>query len=80
MEGSYTFSGTLQDAERNDHAVSGAATVTVSSVDPLVARYDTNNNGTIDQAEVEEALYDYFFLQTISQADMEEVLFLYFFL
>ena len=46
----------------------------------LLERYDTNVvDGMIDQTEVEEALYDYFFLQTISQADVEEVLFLYFF-
>ena len=46
----------------------------------LLERYDINVvDGMIDQTEVEEALYDYFFLQTISQADVEEVLFLYFF-
>ena len=39
--------------------MSGADTVTVSSVDPLVARYDANNNGMIDRSEVIAAINDY---------------------
>ena len=61
VEGSYTFSGTLRDSNRNDHVVGGAATMTVSSGDPLIARYDTNGNGTIDKSEVIEAINDYLF-------------------
>ena len=63
-------------------------TVTVTEMDDgtvtpmpgtLLDRYDDNDNGMIDQAEVEEALADYFFDQTLSQEDVEEVLALYFF-
>ena len=35
--------------------------MTVSSVDPLVARYDANNNGMIDRSEVIAAINDYLF-------------------
>ena len=79
VEGNYTFSGALKRVGEPDFPIGGDTTVTVSSGDPLLERYDDNGNGTIDQAEVEDALYDYFFLQTISRADVEEVLFLYFF-
>ena len=61
VEGSYGFSGTLRDYDRNDHAVGGASTVTVSSGDPLIARYDANNNGMIDRSEVIVAINDYLF-------------------
>ena len=62
VEGPYTFSGTLRDFERNDRAVGGAATVTVSSSgDPLVARYDANGNGRIEKSEVIKAINDYLF-------------------
>ena len=61
VEGSYTFSGTLRDFDRNDHTVGGASTVTVSSGDPLVARYDANKNGTIEKSEVIKAINDYLF-------------------
>ncbi len=62
VEGPYTFSGTLRDFDRNDHAVGGAATVTVSSSgDPLIARYDANGNGRIEKSEVIKAINDYLF-------------------
>ena len=61
VEGSYTFSGTLRDSDRNDHTVGGASMVTVSSGDPLVARYDANGNGTIEKSEVIKAINDYLF-------------------
>ena len=61
VEGSYTFSGTLRDSDRNDHTVGGASMVTVSSGDPLVARYDANGNGTIEKSEVIAAINDYLF-------------------
>ena len=62
--GPYTFSGTLEDSVGNDHAVGGASTVTVTAEvagDPLVARYDANNNGTIEKSEVIKAINDYLF-------------------
>ena len=61
VEGPHAFSGTLRDSERNEHAVGGAATVTVSSGDPLVARYDANGNGTMEKSEVIRAINDYLF-------------------
>ena len=82
VEGSYTFSGTLRDDERNNHAVGGDTTVTVSSGDPLVARYDANNNGTIEKNEVITAINDYLFGvgdAAISKADVIEVINLYLF-
>ncbi len=57
--GSYAFSGTLRDSERDVHAVTGAGTVTVSSVDPLITKYDTNRSGQIDRREVIRAINDY---------------------
>ena len=52
------FCGTSQ---ASPHVVGGAATVTVSSRDPLVARHDANDNGMIDKAEVIKAIDDYLF-------------------
>ena len=60
VEDSYSFSGTLTDSDRNEHVVGGAATVTVSSGDPLVARYDANGDGAIDIDELFTAIDDYF--------------------
>ena len=60
VEDSYSFSGTLRDSDRNEHVVGGAATVTVSSGDPLVARYDVNGDGAIDIGELFTAIDDYF--------------------
>ena len=62
-------------------------TVTVTDVDEMepqpgtvLERYDYNSDGKIDQAEVEDALDDYFFGQPrLSQGDVEDVLELYFF-
>ena len=62
-------------------------TVTVTDVDEMepqpgtvLERYDHNDDGRIDQAEVEDALDDYFFGQPrLSQEDVEDVLELYFF-
>ena len=79
--GSYTFSGTLRDSEGNDHVVGGAVTVTVAS-DPLVDRYDANNNGQIDRSEVIKAINDYLFGgegDTISRADVIKLINLYLF-
>ena len=81
VEGSYTFSGTLTDSKGADHDVRGAVTVTVAS-DPLVTRYDANNNGQIDRSEVIKAINDYLFGgegDTISRADVIKVINLYLF-
>ena len=59
-EGDYTFSGTLRAGRPpHDYDVGGTDTVTVRARDPLVARYDTNNNDTIDRSEVIAAINDY---------------------
>ncbi len=82
VEGSYTFSGTLRDSDRNDHVVGGAATVTVSSGDPLIARYDTNGNGVIERSEVIKAINDYLFgtgPDAPSRADVIRLINLYLF-
>ncbi len=83
--GSYTFRGTLRDSEGNDHDVP-AATVTVSPVDPLVARYDDpandgNGNGAIDRSEVINAINDYLFGggHPITRADVIKLINLYLF-
>ena len=59
-EGRYTFSGTLKDSQGNDYPVGGEDTVTVSSRDPLVTRYDTNSDGRIEIGELFSAIDDYF--------------------
>ena len=82
VEGSYAFSGTLRDDERNDHDVGGDATVTVSSRDPLGARYDANNNGTIERGEVITAINDYLFGggdDAITRAEVIKLINLYLF-
>ena len=55
-EGSYTFSGTLRDSDKNEHVVGGGDTVTVSSGNP----YDANGDGEIDIDELFAAINDYF--------------------
>ena len=81
MAGPHTFSGTLRDSERNDHVVGGTATVTVSSGDPLVARYDANGNGAIDRREVIQAINDYLFGEgaPITRAEVIQLINLYLF-
>jgi hypothetical protein len=54
----------------------------VPSVDPLIFRYDTNANGTIDRSEVIAAINDYLFGgegETISRADVIRLITLYLF-
>ena len=80
--GSYTFSGTLRDSAGKVHDVAGADTVTVSPVDPLVARYDDNKNGKIDRSEVIKAINDYLFGegdQTITRTEVIKLINLYLF-
>ena len=81
VEDSYTFSGTLTDSKGADHDVRGAVTVTVAS-DPLVDRYDANNNGQIDRSEVITAINDYLFGgegDTITRAEVIKLINLYLF-
>ena len=59
IEGLYTFSGTVKDSQGNDYPVAGDDRVTVSLRDWLLIRYDANNNGMIDRAELIAAINDY---------------------
>ena len=82
--GSYTFSGNLRNSGGNDPAVGGASTVTVTAGaagDPLVARYDANNNGTIEKSEVIKAINDYLFSggAPITKAEVIRLINLYLF-
>ena len=82
--GSYTFYGNLGYSGGNDPAVGGASTVTVpagAAVDPLVARYDANNNGKIEKNEVIAAINDYLFggATPITKADVIKLINLYLF-
>ena len=54
----------------------------VDAVDPLVARYDANGNGTIEKSEVIKAINDYLFDEgdeAISRAEVIELINLYLF-
>ena len=84
--GLYTFSGTLMDSKGKDHAVVGDSTVTVTAEaatgDPLVDRYDDNNDGTIDKSEVIAAINDYLFgpgANAITKAEVIRLINLYLF-
>ena len=80
--GTYSFSGTLRDFDQNNLAVGGASTVTVSSGDPLITRYDANKNGTIEKSEVIKAITDYLFgegAEAISKAEVIKLITLYLF-
>ena len=62
----------------------GASTVTVTAgaaVDPLVDRYDANNNGTIEKNEIIAAINDYLFggATPITKADVIKLINLYLF-
>ena len=55
---------------------------TAGAVDPLLNRYDANNNGTIDKPEVIQAINDYLFGGgggAISKAEVVELINLYLF-
>ena len=82
--GSYTFSGNLRYSGGNDPAVGGASTVTVTAGaagDPLVDRYDANDNGTIEKSEVIKAINDYLFSggAPITKAEVIRLINLYLF-
>ena len=82
-----TYSVTVTASDSGGLSDSIDVTITVTNVDEMepqpgtvLERYDYNSDGKIDQAEVEDALDDYFFGQPrLSQEDVEDVLELYFF-
>ena len=59
--GTYSFSGVLTNSKRGEVPVGGALTIAVTAGDPLIVRYDANNNGTIEKNEVIAAINDYLF-------------------
>ena len=86
-EGSHAFSGVARfdNNRNNDLPVGGASIVTVEAVideATLVARYDTNNNGTIEKNEVIAAINDFLFGdgdEAISKGDVIRLINLYLF-
>ena len=56
----FEFTGKFVNFDGESVDIGGAATVTVSSVDPLVAQYDANGDGAIDIGELFSAIDDYF--------------------
>ena len=78
--GSYTFSGLLQSEDKSETQVLGPSSVTV--MDPLIVRYDTNENGLIERNEVIKAITDYIFGEgdpAISKSDVIKLINLYLF-
>ena len=81
-EGTYSFSGVLRNSDREDVPVGGALTIAVAAGDPLIVRYDANNNGTIEKNEVIAAINDYLFGEggeAISKSDVIKLINLYLF-
>ena len=63
----------LRDVANNDFQILGLDFCEVDSSDPLIVRYDTNNNGTIEKIEVIAAINDYLFGEgdeAISKSDV----------
>ena len=58
--GPFEFTGEFVNFYGEPVDIAGDATVMVSSVDPLVATYDTNGDGAIDIGELFTAIDDYF--------------------
>ena len=56
----FEFTGKFVNFDGESVDIGGAATVTVSFVDPLVAQYDANGDGAIDIGELFSAIDDYF--------------------
>ena len=80
--GTYSFSGVLRNSDREDVPVGGALTIAVAAGDPLIVRYDANNNGTIEKNEVIAAINDYLFGEggeAISKSDVIKLINLYLF-
>ena len=62
--------------------VTGTTTSAVTGGDPLIVRYDANNNGTIERSEVFAAINDYLFGEgddAITRADVFKLINLYLF-
>ena len=62
---------------KNAMATTGSAVTAAPSGDPLVAKYDANNNGKIDKPEVIAAIRDYLRDGTISKADVIKLIRMY---
>ena len=80
--GTYSFSGVLRNSEREDVPVGGALTIAVAAGDPLIVRYDANNNGIIEKNEVIAAINDYLFGEgdeAISKSEVIKLINLYLF-
>ena len=80
--GTYSFSGVLRNSDREDVPVGGALTIAVAAGDPLIVRYDANNNGMIEKNEVINAINDYLFGEgdaAISKSDVIKLINLYLF-
>ena len=56
----FEFTGKFVNFDGKSVDIGGAATVTVSSGDPLLAQYDANGDGAIDIGELFSAIDDYF--------------------
>ena len=80
--GTYSFSGVLRNSDREDVPVGGALTIAVAAGDPLIVRYDANNNGMIEKNEVINAINDYLFGEgdaAIGKSDVIKLINLYLF-
>ena len=80
--GTYSFSGVLTNSAGEEVPVAGALTIAVNTGDPLIVRYDDNNNGTIEKSEVIAAINDYLFGEgdeAISKSDVIMLINLYLF-
>ena len=80
--GTYSFSGVLRNSDLEEVPVGGALTISVTARDPVVARYDANNNGMIEKGEVIAAINDYLFGdadEAISKAEVIGLINLYLF-
>ena len=72
----------LRDVANNDFQILGLDFCEVDSSDPLIVRYDANNNGTIEKIEVIAAINDYLFGagdEAISKSDVIKLINLYLF-
>ena len=72
----------LRDVAHNDFQILGLDFCEVDSSDPLIVRYDANNNGTIEKNEVIAAINDYLFGagdEAISKSDVIKLINLYLF-
>jgi hypothetical protein len=80
--GNYIKARVLYDDGHGPGKVAASAAVMVTAVDPLVDRFDANNNGMIERSEMIAAINAYLFGEgdaAISRADMIEVINLYLF-